>query len=61
MGLGTGVWEQARGVLPAGMRALAPGGFWLLGLLLPGLCGFRGKEPTCSCVDNAGIWNWGWN
>ena len=38
------------------MRALSPGGSWLLGCLLPGLCGFGGKEPICSCVESAGVW-----
>lgn len=56
-----GAWERgsgngARGALPAGVRPLAPGGFWLLGCLLPGICGFGRKEPTGSCVASAGVW-----
>lgn len=27
-------------------------GFWLLGCLSPGRCGFGGEEPTCGCVDS---------
>ena len=51
-----GPGNGARGGIPAGVRALSPGGSWLLGCLLPGLCGFGGKEPICSCVESAGVW-----
>ena len=51
-----GPGNGAHGGIPAGVRALSPGGSWLLGCLLPGLRGFGGKEPICSCVDSAGVW-----
>ena len=41
-----GPGNGAPGGIPAGVRALSPGGSWLLGCLLPGLCGFGGRSQS---------------